>query len=298
MVITLIIIIALLLSAVIFIYWNASKSLKEIDYMIDCALNDTFSEKAFDESRLSRLEAKMNQFLLSGYTARKEINVEKDAIKTLVSDISHQTKTPISNILLYIQLLREDENLSTEAQEITRQIEIQSEKLDFLIQSLVMTSRLESGIITVAPKRNHVDDLIQNVKEQYTAISNEKNILLSAQCPEQISANFDFKWTVEGLSNIVDNAIKYTPPGGKIEISSQSYEMFVRIDVKDNGIGLSEDETSKIFKRFYRSPRVLDKKGVGIGLYLTRQILTKQGGYIKVSSVPDQGSVFSVFLSK
>lgn len=106
------------------------------------------------------------------------------------------------------------------------------------------------------------------------------------------------KWTLEAVSNIVDNAIKYTPSGGSVTICSQEYEMFVCIRIADTGIGMSEEETAKIFTRFYRSSEVSDERGVGIGLYLAREIIAKEGGYIKVSSKKGEGSVFSVFLPK
>ena len=94
----------------------------------------------------------------------------------------------------------------------------------------------------------------------------------------------------------MDNAIKYTPNGGNIRISVREYELFVRVDIADTGIGMTEEETAKIFTRFYRSPRTAEEPGVGIGLYLCREIISMEGGYIKVSSEPEKGSVFSVFL--
>ena len=115
---------------------------------------------------------------------------------------------------------------------------------------------------------------------------------------KEIYAFFDFKWTLEAISNLVDNAIKYTPNGGNIRISVREYELFVRVDIADTGIGMTEEETAKIFTRFYRSPRTAEEPGVGIGLYLCREIISTEGGYIKVSSEPEKGSVFSVFLPK
>ena len=96
---------------------------------------------------------------------------------------------------------------------------------------------------------------------------------------------------------VIDNAIKYTEHG-EISVSAISYEMFVRIDIADTGCGIREEELPKIFRRFYRSELVKDEEGVGIGLYLTREILQEQGGYIKVSSVYGQGSKFSIYLPK
>ena len=109
-------------------------------------------------------------------------------------------------------------------------------------------------------------------------------------------ACFDVKWTTEAIENIVDNAIKYTPEGGDITLAVTSYELFLRIDIADTGIGIAESEYADIFKRFYRSQAVNTIEGVGIGLYLARQIITGQGGYIKVTSTLGQGTTFSVFL--
>ena len=132
----------------------------------------------------------------------------------------------------------------------------------------------------------------------FTSQAQEKNIDLSIGKADGMIACFDLKWTLESLSNILDNAIKYTPEGGKVNVSAREYEMFIRIDVADSGIGMNEEETAQVFARFYRSPRVSQEKGVGIGLYLAREILSREGGYIKVSSVINQGSTFSIFLPK
>lgn len=296
MIIFLLTIIIILIAAICAIYLRTSKVLTSVDKMIDSAINNTFSESDFTEKRLSKLEAKMYRFLASGNTALKKINSEKDGIKTLIADISHQTKTPISNILLYSQLLKEIPDLDDSAKRISNQIESQTEKLSFLISSLIKTSRLENGIINVVPKENSVKKLLKAI--DFKSISAEKQIICNIEPAPEITAVFDFKWTLEAISNIVDNAIKYTPCGGKITVTTVEYEMFARIDVTDTGIGISEDETAKIFTRFYRSSEVSDEKGVGIGLYLAREILSKESGYIKVSSQKGKGSVFSVFLPK
>ncbi len=289
---TVIFILVLLLCAV---YFRTSRILDRADKMIDSAIDNTFSESEFTEKKLSRLESKMQRFLSSGSTALKRINSEKDGIKTLISDISHQTKTPVTNILLYSQLLKESPDLSDSEKEIAAQIERQAGKLSFLISALIKTSRLENGIINVLPKENSVKKLLECVDLESAAA---KNINCSVEITDDITAVFDFKWTLEAISNIVDNAIKYTPEKGRITISAKEYEMFVCVNIKDTGIGISEEETAMIFKRFYRSPEVSEKEGVGIGLYLSREIITKEGGYIKVSSEKGKGSVFSVFLPK
>lgn len=293
---TAVLLIITLIAAMCAIYLKASKTLTAIDKMLDSAIAGDFSESGFTENRLSKLETKMYRFLMSGSISLKQINSEKDSIKILIADISHQTKTPISNILLYSQLLNEIPDLDSGAKEIADKIETQTEKLSFLISSLIKTSRLENGIINVAPKENSLKKLLDGI--DFKNAASEKEIIFNIETTPEIMAVFDFKWTTEAIANIIDNAVKYTPSGGAVTVSVKNYEMFACITVTDTGIGISETETAKIFTRFYRSADVSDEQGVGIGLYLARKILLKEGGYIKVSSEKGKGSVFSVFLPK
>ena len=288
---------ALVLLAAGTLYWRTRRLLGRLDHMLESAMDGHFSESEYTEDMLSRLEARMYQYLSMDRQDRKETAKERDAVKSLVSDISHQTKTPVANILLYSQLLQENESLDERARQIAGQIEMQTEKLNFLIQSLIRTSRLENGIVAVVPKEDRILELIHDLPHPASAQAKGVEYHIVEEMPD-ICACFDRKWTVEALSNLVDNAVKYTPLGGKVTVSVQEYEMFVRIDVADTGIGISEEETAKIFARFYRSPHVQEERGVGLGLYLAREILHREGGYIKVASVPGEGSVFSVFLFK
>ena len=276
-------------------FLKASGIIDRLDEMIESAIDGSFEEKNYSESRLSRLEAKLYRYLASGCTARKQIAAERDAIKTLVSDISHQTKTPLANMLLYTELLKEKE-LSEESAQLVSAIGQQTEKLNFLIQALVKLSRLENGTIELQPEQRGIQELLEGM--DYASRAEEKKITCEIMRGEEITALFDAKWTAEALDNILDNAFKYTPCGGRVTVSASGYELFARIDIADTGIGIQEEECAKIFQRFYRSPAVREEKGVGIGLYLSRKIIEEQGGYIKVSSGAGKGSVFSVFLPK
>ena len=286
----------LLAAALVFLYMKSNRMWNSVERMVEAARDGIFVETAFDEGRLSRLESKMYQYLVSGQTSRRQTEREREKIKALVSDISHQTKTPIANMMLYTQLLEENGSLDGNARSIAFQIEEQVNKLNFLIQSLVKLSRLESGMLEVRPEKNKIRKLIAGL--DYAAAAEQKGISLSVGEVPELTAFFDLKWTLEALSNIVDNAIKYTPAGGSVAISVKEYEMFARIDIEDTGIGMEEEETAKIFARFYRSPAVSGESGVGIGLYLVREILGREGGYVKVASRPGKGSVFYVFLGR
>ena len=189
-----------------------------------------------------------------------------------------------------------EENLPASAKANVDALYNQSEKLRFLIDSLVKLSRLENGIIALTVQHAPLQPMLQSIAEQYAVKANEKGLSLHLRDTDAF-ASIDTKWTAEALDNIVDNAIKYTEKGS-ITISTVSYEMFVRIDISDSGIGISESEQPQIFARFYRSKNVQENEGVGIGLYLARQIITDEGGYIKVASAPGKGSTFSIFLPK
>lgn len=282
----------------VFAYIKMQKALNRLDEMVESAVSGTFSEKRFSEERMSRLESKMYRYINKGETGRAQIEREKKNIESLISDISHQTKTPLANISLYTQLLGESSRLSDQDRNITEQIENQTEKLSFLISSLVKTSRLETGIIAVNPSEQDTGGLLRQLTEDYMPAAEQKNITLVLGENAAGSAFFDYKWTMEAIANIIDNAIKYTPCGGTITLSASEYNMFARIDISDTGIGITEEETATVFQRFYRSPEVSDEKGVGIGLYLAREIVEREDGYIKVSSEKGKGSTFSVFLPK
>ena len=272
------------------------KLLQSLNKMLDMAIAGDFKENTFDESLLSATESKMADYLASSLVTAANLSAERDKIKSLIADISHQTKTPIANILLYSQLLAEcvDEQ---KADGYIGELQVQAEKLSFLINSLVKISRLETGILAVVPERNDVGEMLEGVTAQVRPKAAAKNIEIKAGLCG-LFCYFDPKWTAEAVYNILDNAVKYTPPGGRITVSCRSYELFGRIDISDNGIGIAEEEQSKIFTRFYRSPSVRQSEGVGIGLYLARTIISEQGGYIKVQSEVGGGAVFSVFLPR
>ncbi len=263
--------------------------------VLDSAIDGNFTESSYDESVESLLESKLNEYLSSSSLSAKKVEEEKDKIKTLISDISHQTKTPIANLMLYSELLAE-EDLSESAREKVAAISSQSEKLKFLIDSLVKMSRLESGLMNYVPVASSVDELLESITDSLSSKASSKGISISYE-PTTLYINSDPKWTYEAIFNIADNAVKYTHKG-EVRMYATEYEMFVRIDIEDTGIGISEEDSAKVFSRFYRSRDVSEEEGVGIGLCLAREIITGVGGYIRLESAPGKGSKFSVYIPK
>ncbi len=278
-------------------FTSVRKTIKNLNKMIDSVIDGTFSEATFDESLLSSLEAKLKRYLSHSHMTSQKLEEEKNVIKSLISDISHQTKTPIANIMLYSSLLMERDNISDDTRNMIEQVNLQSQKLDFLIEALITASRLETGIISVNPIKNSISELVDNILIQIESKSKAKNIDITTDIEEGY-AIFDMKWTVEAIYNIVENAVKYTQNGGSVKIIAIPYELFYRIDIIDNGIGIEDKDLCKIFQRFYRSQNVQQIEGVGIGLYLTREIISSECGYIKVASKINEDTTFSVFLPK
>lgn len=275
---------------------RTARLLARLDEMLAAAMDGSFTEQRFDESRLSALESRLAQYLAASSVSAQNLQAQKDQISALVSDISHQTRTPVANLQLYAQLLAE-QPLGPEGRACAETIEMQAQKLQSLIEALVKTSRLESGVLALHPAPGELAPMVERAAAQYAPKAAAKGLSLTVG-PAAGSAVFDPKWTEEALCNLLDNAVKYTPAGGAVTVSVQVYELFAAVRVRDTGPGIPEDEQARIFGRFYRAPAAYQAEGVGIGLYLARQIAAGQGGYLKVESVPGAGSTFSLYLPR
>ena len=220
---------------------------------------------------------------------------EKKQMKSLISDISHQTKIPLANMKLYQEFLQE-ETLSEKGREFLKRMEEQTEKLDFLLQSMVKMSRLENGIIQIQKEKVKLQETLTAAVSQIVPAATKKEMTLRVSCDPDLLLNHDRKWTEEAIFNVLDNAVKYTDPKGSIEIQVIPQEIFTKISIRDNGKGILPERQAEIFTRFYREPEVHDNHGVGIGLYLTRKILELQNGYIEVRSEAGKGSEFCLYL--
>lgn len=276
---------------------GTGKTLRRLDEMLTDAINGTFEESRYDESELSRLESRWKQYFTMSKMSMEQTKKERESMKMLVSDISHQTRTPLSNILLYSELLAEQAE-KKEEKELAGQILMQTEKLEFLLQSLIKMSRLETDVLEVVPKVQNIAKLLDETVGEMSAKAKKKEIIVSCESAKEIEAAFDLKWTKEALGNILDNAIKYSPKHSEVQIEVREYEFYVCINVKDQGIGVCEEEKAQIFRRFYRGGRVQQEDGVGIGLYLAREILQKEKGYIKLTSKVGKGSCFGLYLPR
>lgn len=217
-----------------------------------------------------------------------ESKKEKKELQEMISEITHQIKTPLTNIKMYCEMGQ----TNTFSDVMTRQLL----KVEFLLDALVKASRLETEMINLQPSNSKIIDTLAIAVNNVLHKAQQKQIEITVECRPFIQVYHDMKWTAEAIENIVDNAVKYTPENGEIHISVHVGEMFTEIKVEDNGKGIEPAHINDIFKRFYREKSVSGTEGLGLGLYLARKIITLQKGYIYVHSAVGKGSRFLVCL--
>lgn len=284
-----------------------SNTLNKNDNKTDNALQERESIKTdgvdfdkYNENLLCRINMISEKAERNMRINMRKIENEKENVKSLVTDISHQLKTPLANVELYNTLLAEGGISDEERLEFLETEGIAIEKLKMLIDSLINISRLEADMISIDKKEENLKECIESAISSVKADAAKKNITIKNDIKEDCILAIDRKWTTEAIFNLLDNAVKYTAPNGKINLSLDNGINYFALNIEDNGIGIDTDEYNDIFKRFYRSRNdiVQNEKGSGVGLYLVRKIMNLQDGNVMVSSEKGKGSTFTLYFSK
>lgn len=269
--------------------------------MIDRLLDSVLSREAVvysdvEEGEYSALISKIRQIQEVLESHVKSAEKEKEQVKSLVSNMSHQLKTPIANISLYAEILGKEGIEPKRRAEFADKVRTQAEKLNWIVESLSKMVKLEQNIDGFEVKDTKIRQTILDAVDTIYEKTEKKDIRLTLEPFEDVQLYHNRKWTAEVFVNLLENAVKYTEKGGLISIRVRSYELYTEIQIADNGRGIRREELTDIFRRFYRSPEVENMEGSGIGLYLSNLILEKEKGYITVASEYGEGSCFSVFL--
>ncbi|GAA0737087.1 HAMP domain-containing sensor histidine kinase [Clostridium oceanicum] len=296
------IVLAIIINFILMLYimnFFTSK-LENFSYNIDKIMDGDFSviSCVCREGVLSRISTQFEQMSKRLNASLKKLQKEKESVKALVTDISHQLKTPLSSIKMFNSFLMEEDIEDKDRIEFLNRSEKSIEKLEWLTDSLVKLSRLEIGMISLKKEKGNINETIYEVVNELYLKAFKKNIDISFEGKNNCFINYDLKWTKEAIFNVLDNAIKYTKEDGEINIVLKKLEFYIEIDIKDNGVGICEEDIQRIFKRFERgdSKFIRESEGSGVGLYLTRKILEKQGGCITVTSKEGLGTTFNLFL--
>lgn len=284
----------------LFIYFlhNMISFKNKLNHVINLMIKDEFkpADLIYNETFYSQTTRHLYQLYHVLQTTKKEVKSEKIELQELITDISHQIKTPMTTLKLAEAAMIQVINRPDELLDLIHTNSTHLNKLYFLLSSLITASRLETGTITLSPRLVNVGDTILIALENIIMAAAAKEISMSFEYTDTYYAYHDSKWTAEAIYNILDNAIKYSKAGDTVYVELSEIDIYVIISVSDTGIGISESEIPKIFQRFFRSETVKEVPGVGIGLYLSRDIITRQHGFINVSSTVDQGSTFTIYL--
>lgn len=231
---------------------------------------------------------------------REQLEAEKEGTRELVTDISHQIKTPVSAIGVSLELMEDDKVTWEEKSEFLDRAQQEVKKLNDLLETLLRLSQLERGMIRLRQEETSLKEtLIRAVNGVYLK-ANEKKIEIELEEFSDIRLRHDVKWTAEAFANVIENAVKYSPEYSCVKIRVEPYVSYVAVEVEDEGIGVEKKEYADIFKRFYRGKEAEKRvrEGAGVGLYLVRKILEEQGGSVRVLSSGRRGSVFQMVLPK
>jgi signal transduction histidine kinase len=227
------------------------------------------------------------------------LNNEKLALKRIITDISHQLKTPLASLIMFNDLMTNDINMAEqERQTFLLESKNQLDRIEWLIKNMMKMAKLEAGVVDFEKSDGLISETIQRsiVPLQVIASEREIGIIISGDC--SIKIKHDINWTTEAFSNIIKNCIEHSKNGSKITISWDENNVFVQIIIADYGSGIPKQELPKIFDRFYKGTNSCSPTNVGIGLYITKTIIEGQGGSIYAYSQEGQGAKFVIRLMK
>ena len=229
------------------------------------------------------------------------LEADRDRLREFVADVSHELRTPISALRLYTELQRDGEvDESTRGEFLERSAE-QIRRLEWLSTNLLDLSRIDAGIFPLDMRQGDLRDPIRSVVEAHSEVAERRGISLGSEVPgSPVEMRFDHERVVQLLTNLVGNALKFTPSGGVVSIQLSEETARATIEVRDSGAGIPPDELPRIFDRFYRGTNIGEARasGSGLGLAIVRSIVEMHGGTIDVQSVVGEGTVFRIELPK
>lgn len=281
--------------------WGASRAqVRAMARKLEKVLQQAWAGKAPDpaaftgETITDRLGAQAARLADAVQSEAQRSEAAREQLQATVSDLAHQLRAPVANLALYTDTLAAGGMPPEKQAEFLKVLQGQTEKLEFLMDALVKTGRLETGAIRMQPRLLELAPTLERAAALARPLAAAKGLELAVECPEGLAVCHDPKWTAEAVFNLLDNAVKYTR-AGSVRLAAERWELFTRISVQDTGPGFDARHAAQLFGRFYREPAAQSTEGMGLGLYIVRQIAQQQGGYTQARTRPG-GAMFSIFL--
>lgn len=286
--------ILLITSTLIFTKWRY-REIEKLSGYLQLISNGDFQLDVRDneEGELSLLKSQI--YKVTRMLTEQGVVLQEDKAKltNAISDISHQLKTPLTSMMVMADLLRDKRLEDGKRAEFTRNLQVQLERMEWLVSSLLKLSKIDAGTIAFKKEKVLVSQLVQKAIEPLLVPMDIKMQNLLVKGDEQAAFTGDFNWTAEALINIVKNCVEHTPEGGEISIVFSENALFTEITIADNGGGIPKEDLPYIFKRFYKGKNASDES-VGIGLAMAHSIVTSQQGDIEVKSQKGEGTTFQI----
>ena len=270
--------------------------------LLGCAAFSWYGWKKQKSARAQAeyLEEKLKEEKIRNQQMENALRREEQETKALITDISHQLKTPVASLKMSYEIVDSTELSREEAREFQEKEREDVDRLARLLEAFTQMSKLETGMIRLCPQKASLQKTLAKAVAGVYVKAMEKGISIETQEFDDILICHDPGWTAEAFANVLDNGVKYAPSGTRITIRVTKMASLVMVEMEDEGPGIPAKERNRIFQRFYRgeSESVRRKEGSGVGLYLTRQILERQGGTVCVKNGGKGGSNFVMTLPK
>lgn len=244
----------------------------------------------YAEGELAVLQNEIRKLTLELRDRAAALDAEKKELADSLADISHQMRTPLTSVNLILSMLNNPDLSQEQRLEGTRDLQRMMQRMDWLINALLKMSRLESGAAILKKEPIAVRQLIQKAAEPLAIPMELRNQQLKLDIKD-FTFSGDFAWTVEALGNVLKNCMEHTPNGGKVTVQAEENALYGQISVTDTGKGIDPKDLPHLFERFYRGKNA-DAQSIGIGLALSRMIVSGQNGTIKAENLPRGGARF------
>ena len=260
------------------------------DYKIDI--------ENMSESEMSNLKNEIYKIVLELKEKSENLAKDRETLSNHLADISHQIRTPLMAISSMVDAIianedKLDENIRKFIYEISRQLD----QINWLVDNLIKMAQLDTKTVDFNKEDTNIRNLIEKIEKNMSIFLELKNQKLAININENIHALIDSKWMTEAIENIIKNCIEHSAENSKIQISAIQNPLFVQIEIKDNGSGISEEDLPRIFDKFYKG-KGASNNSFGIGLSLAKSIIESQNGEIEVESEVSKGSTFRIKLYK